>query len=79
MTEGSLPQPAAETEIRDYMNVWAENMEKVLTQIAGAAFTLESGLTSPADVPLAEEHDLQIIIVAAGSIRGEMSLRCRAV
>ena len=75
MTEASSPQPAPETEIHEYMKVWVETMGQVLTQIGGASFALESVLSPPAEAPLLEEHDLQIRIVAAGSLRGEMSLR----
>jgi hypothetical protein len=69
------PQPAPETEVREYLAVWAENTGQVLTQVAGVPFTLESVLAPPPEIPVPEEHDLQIIVAAAGSLRGEMSLR----
>lgn len=75
MTEASPSQPASENDVRDYMKIWVENMGQVLSQIAGAAFALESVLPAPPEAPGAEEHDLQVTAVAAGSLRGEMSLR----
>jgi len=69
------PQPAPETEVREYLAVWAENTGQVLTQVAGVPFALESVIAPPPEIPVPEEHDLQVMVVAAGSLRGEMSLR----
>ncbi|HEX3353261.1 MAG TPA: flagellar motor switch protein FliN [Terriglobales bacterium] len=75
MTEASSSQPAADNDVRDYIKIWVENMGQVLSQIAGAAFALDSVPSPPPETPGAEEHDLQVTAVAAGSLRGEMSLR----
>ena len=75
MAAASSPQPAPDTEVSEYLTVWAENMSQVLTQIAGVSFALESVLAPPPEVPSPEESDLQVMVVAAGSLRGEMSLR----
>jgi flagellar motor switch protein FliM len=44
-------------------------------QSAWQALSLESALAPPPEVPAPEEHDLQVTVAAAGSLRGEMSLR----
>jgi flagellar motor switch protein FliN len=75
MSEASSPQPAPEAEVLEYMKMWVENSAHVLTGIAGAPFTLDSIMSPPPDAPGAAEHDLQMTIVAAGSLRGEMTLR----
>jgi flagellar motor switch protein FliN len=75
MAAASSPQLAPETEVSEYLTVWAENMSQVLTQVAGISFVLDSVLAPPPDVPGPEEHDQQVMVVAAGSLRGEMSLR----
>jgi flagellar motor switch protein FliN/FliY len=75
MAAAASPQPAPETEVTEYLAVWAENMSQVLTQVAGVPFALESVLTAPPEIPGPDEHDLQVRVVAAGSLRGEMSLR----
>jgi flagellar motor switch protein FliN len=75
MSEASSAQPAPETEVLEYMKMWVENSAQVLSQIAGAPFTLDSIMSPPPDAPAAAEHDLQMTIVAAGSLRGEMTLR----
>ncbi|MGH9546769.1 MAG: FliM/FliN family flagellar motor switch protein [Terriglobales bacterium] len=71
----SSPQPAPDREVHEYMKVWASSMSQMLTQIAGAAFGVELLLVAPPDAPAAGEHDVQVAIVAAGSLRGEMGLR----
>ncbi len=75
MAAASSPQPAPQTEVREYLALWGKTMSQVLTQIAGASFALESALAQPPAVPAPEENDLLVIVVAAGSLRGEMSLR----
>jgi flagellar motor switch protein FliN/FliY len=75
MSEASSPQPAPEAEVLEYMKMWVENSAHALTRIAGAPFTLDSIMSPPPDAPGAAEHDLQMTIVAAGSLRGEMTLR----
>src|SRR5689334_104092 len=68
-------QPAPETEVREYLAVWTESITQTLTQIAEVSLTLESVLVPPAEVQAPHEQDLQVMVVAAGSLRGEMSLR----
>src|ERR1700680_752364 len=71
----SSPQPPLETEVREYLKVWAENASQVLTQIAGVSFALEPTVATPPEVPDPLRQDLEVTVVAAGSLRGEMSLR----
>src|SRR5258708_3896948 len=75
MAASSSSQPGPEAEVREYLKVWAENMTQVLTQIAGVSIALDSAFAPPPEVPSPEQHDLHAAIVAAGSLRGEMSLR----
>jgi len=70
--------PAAsppDADARAYMQVWAESLAQVLGQIAGSAFAVECLPEAPAEVPATQETDLRVILVAAGALRGEMSLR----
>jgi flagellar motor switch protein FliN len=69
----SAPVPGADA--CAYVQVWAESMAQVLGQIAGSPFAVESLADAPAGVQPAQESDLRIIFVAAGALRGEMSLR----
>jgi flagellar motor switch protein FliN/FliY len=57
------------------MQVWAESMAQVLGQIAGSPFAVEYLPEAPADAPAPQESDLRVVMVAAGALRGEMSLR----
>ena len=72
-TAASTSPPDADT--RAYMQVWAESLAQVLGQIAGSAFAVEYLPEAPAEAPAAQETDLRVILVAAGALRGEMSLR----
>ncbi len=72
---GTPPVTSIDSELHDYLQVWIEGMSQVLGQIAGSAFAMESksaGLTGSETV---EEGDLQVMVTAAGKLRGEMSLR----
>jgi len=72
----SLPSaPLADADAGSYIQLWAESMAQVLGQIAGAAFAMESLPEAPAETQPAQENDVGIVIVAAGALRGEMSLR----
>ncbi len=75
MSAATSNSPGLEPEVHEYLKVWSENMGQVLTQIAGAPFTMESVLAPPPETPAPEEHDLQASVAAAGSLSGEMSLR----
>jgi len=66
------PQEAASGE---FMRSWAESMAQVLGQIAGSPLPVESLPAAPPEAPPREENDLHLIVVAAGALRGEMSLR----
>jgi flagellar motor switch protein FliN/FliY len=68
----SIPPDA---DARAYMQVWAESLAQVLGQVAGSPFAVESLPEAPAEVQPPQESDLRIILVAAGALRGEMSLR----
>jgi len=69
---GSAPP---EAEPRGFIRIWAESMAQVLGQISGSPFRVESLADAPPDAPAPGESDLQVIAVAAGALRGEMSLR----
>jgi flagellar motor switch protein FliN/FliY len=74
----STPQSTASLPHADagaYMQVWAESMSQVLAQIAGSPFGIESPPEAPPETQPAQENDLRVTIVAAGGLRGEMSLR----
>ena len=72
-TPASTSPPDADA--RAYMQVWAESLAQVLGQIAGSAFAVEYLPEAPAEAPATQETDLRVILVAAGALRGEMSLR----
>jgi flagellar motor switch protein FliN len=67
------PPPGVEASA--YMQVWAESLAQVLSQVAGSPFVVEAVPEVPAETPPAQESDLRVILVAAGALRGEMSLR----
>ena len=69
----AMPHPDAEAQA--YIEVWAASLSQVLSQIAGAPFTIEYLADAPAETGPVQETDLRIVIVAAGALRGEMSLR----
>jgi flagellar motor switch protein FliN/FliY len=50
-------------------------MAQVLAQIAGAACGVECPEPAPPDAPPPAEGDLQVMVTAAGAVRGEMALR----
>jgi flagellar motor switch protein FliN len=66
---------APDAEARPYMQVWAESFTQVLSQIAGASFAVEYLAEAPAEAQPLQETDLRVVMVAAGRLRGEMSLR----
>jgi len=75
VTPPSPPTPLPDADARPYMQVWAESMAQVLGQIAGSPFAIEYLAEAPPEIQPAQESDLRVIIVAAGALRGEMSLR----
>lgn len=74
-TPPSASTPLSDADARPYMQVWAESVAQVLGQIAGAPFAVEYLSTAPAEAQPPQESDLQVIVAAAGALRGEMSLR----
>jgi hypothetical protein len=64
----------AGAEVCEYLAVWTESITQMLTQIAEVSLTLETMLVPPAEVQPPHEHGLQVMVVAAGSLRGEVSL-----
>ena len=75
MTDPISPLPTLDSAVQEFINVWAANLGQVLAQISGTAFAVESSLTPPPEFPVPQEHDLQMSVVVAGSLRGEMNLR----
>jgi flagellar motor switch protein FliN len=78
--EPSSSSPASastppDDDARAYMQVWAESLAQVLGRVAGSPFAMEYLPATPAEVQPPQESDLRIILVAAGALRGEMSLR----
>jgi len=71
----SAATPLPDADARPYMQLWAESIASVLGQIAGAPFAVEYLTEAPAETPPAQENDLRVVMVAAGGLRGEMSLR----
>jgi flagellar motor switch protein FliN len=71
----SAPTPLPDADAGAYMQVWAESLAQVLGQVAGSPFAVESLAEAPAEVQPPQETDLRVILVAAGALRGEMSLR----
>jgi flagellar motor switch protein FliN/FliY len=72
---GSEALPTKEAGAGEFIQTWAGCMAEVLGQIAGSPLPIESLPAAPPDAPPREESDLQVIVVAAGALRGEMSLR----
>jgi flagellar motor switch protein FliN/FliY len=79
MTEAAPPQPTLNSEVHEYVKVWTETLAQVLTQMAGVPFALEFALASPPETPVPQETDMRAVVAAAGSLRGEMSLRVPSV
>jgi hypothetical protein len=44
MSAASSAPPVPDAEVNEYLSMWTEHMGQVLTQIAGAPFTMESAL-----------------------------------
>jgi flagellar motor switch protein FliN len=74
MSESGVPLPP-DGEALEWMQVWAQSFTQVLSQIAGAAFEVQLLAEPPAEGLPPAETDLQTIVTAAGTLRGEMSLR----
>jgi len=59
----------------EFVQLWAENMAKVMAQIASAPFPIEIASRTGDEVPAAADADTYLTVTAAGAVRGEMSLR----
>jgi flagellar motor switch protein FliN len=59
----------------EFVQLWAENMAKVMAQIASAPFPVEIASRTGDEVPAAAEADTYLTVTAAGTVRGEMCLR----
>jgi flagellar motor switch protein FliN len=68
------PTPLS-SETRAYMECWAGSMGQVLGQIADTTFAIESTEAGPPDAVPPHVSDLHVMVVSAGSVRGEMSFR----
>ncbi len=71
----AAPAPSAPDHVSaEYIATWAACAGQVLTQIAGTPVTVET-LSAPPAEGSAAEGDVEVTVVADGSLRGEMSLR----
>jgi len=68
-------QPALDANVHEYMKVWTGTLGAVVGQIAGSTLAVELTLAAPAEVPPADGQDLLFMVVAGGSLQGEMKLR----
>jgi len=70
------PSPSAPDAVSsEYLAIWAESFTQVLTQIAGSPLTVEILTGPPPETLTPSDGDAQVMVVAAGALRGEMSLR----
>ncbi len=74
MTDPATPS-AAETQVSEWMQGFAQSASQVLAQIAGSPFGVEILAEAPPDALPPAPADLSVVITAAGALRGEMSLR----
>jgi flagellar motor switch protein FliN/FliY len=73
MTTPGAPQPR--TEVLEWVQTWSQSLGQVLTQVAGIPFGVDSAGEPPPEALPPMETDLHGIVTAAGTLRGEMSLR----
>ncbi len=59
----------------EWIQAFAESFAQVLGRLPGSALSVEVMTEAPADALPPADSDLQTVITAAGSLRGEMSLR----
>jgi flagellar motor switch protein FliN/FliY len=71
----AVSAPPAEGDAGQFCEIWADSLAEVLGQIASAPLPVKNLVEMPAEVPAPDANDMQVIVVAAGSLRGEMSLR----
>lgn len=70
--ENTVPAGAA---AQEYVEVWAESMGQVVGQIAGAAIAVQCLAGVAPEITAPAETDMNIVAVAGGGLRGEMSFR----
>lgn len=63
---------------REFMQLWATGASHVLGQVVSAEFPIKFGEEGPAESRDPAATDVHVTITAAGSARGEMSLRLPA-
>jgi flagellar motor switch protein FliN len=68
----------AESITREFGRLWAESMSSVMAQVAAAPFPVEVASRAAEKAPAPAEGDIYLTITAAGTARGEMSLRVPA-
>lgn len=70
-SSGLLP----DGEARQFFELWAAGLAQVLGTIASTPFAIENLAERQAEFPALDSNDVQIVVVASGGLRGEMSLR----
>lgn len=78
MREESSPAPPVPLPMDpalEFIQVWATSAAQVLGQIASSPFPIDCLSEIPAEAPGPGDGDVHAIIVAAGTLRGEMGLR----
>ncbi|MFZ0287395.1 MAG: flagellar motor switch protein FliN [Terriglobales bacterium] len=70
-----LPVSPPDGGARQFSQAWADSLAQVLGQIAGAPLAVENLAEMPVEVPASDANDLQLVVITAGALRGEMSLR----
>jgi flagellar motor switch protein FliN/FliY len=68
-------RPFTDSDAGQFSQLWADSLAQVLGQIASAPLRIENLADMPAEIPAPETNDMQVVVLAAGSLRGEMSLR----
>jgi flagellar motor switch protein FliN len=58
-----------------FSQAWADSLSQVFGQITSASLAVENLAEMPSEVPPPDPADVQMIVIAAGALRGEMSLR----
>lgn len=71
LTPGAVSEMTPE--ITGFIKTWTESISTILTQAAGAAFILDPLASAPPEKPAADAHDLRLLVVSAGAVRGEMT------
>ena len=59
----------------EYLQKWAESVAYVLGQVAGQTLAIQQTTEPPPETPEEGQSDYQVLVAAAGALRGEMSMR----